>query len=353
MRPVQRIYKWLKSLGYAFFILFSVATVVFWLFQASFKGAEEMALGQQADAQTREALKKEFGLDQAPFRQYLLFLNDLSPVSRYPKPWNTDLSALTLWENASHILVLKAPWLRRSFISRRPVHQMLGEAFASTFILAMSAMFIATFLGIILGMLAASFRDGWPDRLILFVSTVGISVPSFFSAIVLSWLFGFVLHDYTGLNMNGSLKDIDPFEGDVYVLKNLILPSLALGIRPLSVVVQLSRSSTLEVLGADYIRTARSKGLDAYRIFRHHVLRNALNPVLTSISGWFASLLAGAFFVEYIFNYRGIGKLSIHALENNDLPVVMGSVLLIAGVFVLINFSVDMLYRIIDPRIRS
>lgn len=340
-------------MGYALFILFSVATVVFWLFQVSFKGAEEMALGQQADAETRQALRKEFGLDQSPLRQYVLFLNDLSPVSRYETQRNRGITGITLYESASHVIVLKAPWLRRSFISKRPVHELLKEAFVSTLILATSAMLIATIAGIVFGMISASYRDRWPDRLILFLSTAGISVPSFFSAILFSWLFGFVLHDFTGLNMNGSLTDIDPFEGEVFVLKNLILPSLALGIRPLSVVVQLSRSSTLEVLGSDYIRTVRSKGLEAYRIFRYHVLRNALNPVLTSISGWFASLLAGAFFVEYIFNYRGIGKLSIQALENNDLPVVMGSVLLIAGIFVGINFLVDLLYRIIDPRIRS
>lgn len=340
------------TLGYALFILFSVATVVFWLFQVSFKGAEEMALGQQADAQTREALRKEFGLDQPPFTQYLLFLNDLSPVGIYPISEQRDFTGVVLFDGEKHQVVLKAPYLRRSFISKRPVHEMLLEAFGSTLVLAFSAMTLATVSGIILGMISASFRDRWPDRMILFLSTTGISVPSFFSAIVLSWFFGFVLHEFSGLNMNGSLTDIDPFKGRIVVLKNLILPSIALGIRPLSVVVQLSRSSTLEVLGSDYIRTARSKGLDSYRIFRHHVLRNALNPVLTSISGWFASLLAGAFFVEYIFNYRGIGKLSIQALENNDLPVVMGSVLLIAMVFVSINFLVDALYRLIDPRIQ-
>lgn len=152
--------------------------------------------------------------------------------------------------------------------------------------------------------------------------------------------------------MNGSLTDLDPFNGEIYVWKNLILPAIALGIRPLSIVVQLSRSSTLEVLGADYIRTAVSKGLSPVRIFRKHVLPNAINPVITSVSGWFASLLAGAFFVEYVFNFRGIGKLTIEALENNDLPVVMGSVLMVATIFVLTNFIVDQLYKWIDPRIQ-
>ncbi|MGB0851360.1 MAG: ABC transporter permease, partial [Bacteroidia bacterium] len=187
---------------------------------------------------------------------------------------------------------------------------------------------------------------------IVFVSTLGISVPSFFSAIILAWLFGYVLHDVTGLNMTGSWLDIDPFVGESYQWKNLLLPAIALGVRPLSIFTLLTRSSMLETLNKDFIKTAKSKGLTPLEILSRHALPNALNPVITAISGWFASLLAGAFFVEYIFNWRGLGKLTIEALEMNDLPVVMGAILFIAVIFIVMNILVDMLYVKLDPRIK-
>jgi len=125
-----------------------------------------------------------------------------------------------------------------------------------------------------------------------------------------------------------------------------------LGIRPLGVVIQLMRNSLLEVLNQDYIRTARAKGLSEIRIVRKHALKNALNPVVTAISGWFASMLAGAVFVEYIFGWNGLGKEVVEALNTLDLPVIMGSVLVIATTFVIINILVDLIYAYLDPRIR-
>lgn len=340
--------KWL----YALFILFSVASVVFWLFHYSFKNAEEMLLGQQSDEATRLSIRKELGLDQAAHIQYAYFIRDLSPVAIYPSDQKPAVAQISISHLSDKELILKLPYLRRSFINKRPVGVLLAEAFTGTLILALLSIGIASFLGIIAGMIAAAFRDQWPDRLIIVLSTMGISVPSFFSAVIFSWLFGYVLKDITGLHMNGSLRDIDPFKGEVWVLKNLWLPALALGVRPLSIIVQLTRSSTLDVIHSDFVRTARSKGLHPIKVFRKHILLNAINPVITSISGWFASLLAGAFFVEYVFNYRGIGKLTIEALENNDLPVVMGAVLCVASVFVFINIAVDYVYKWIDPRIR-
>ena len=131
-----------------------------------------------------------------------------------------------------------------------------------------------------------------------------------------------------------------------------VLPSLVLGIRPISVISQLLRNELVKVLGLDYIRTARAKGLSSYEIIKNHALKNSLNPVITSISGWFASLLAGAVFVEYIFGWNGIGKEVVDSLNNMDLPVVMGCVLTIAVFFVIINTLVDIIYSFIDPRIR-
>jgi peptide/nickel transport system permease protein len=161
-----------------------------------------------------------------------------------------------------------------------------------------------------------------------------------------------VLGEYTGLNLSGSLYDYDPFYGRILNLSNLILPALTLGLRPLSIIVQLTRSSMLDVLSKDYIRTAKAKGLTNRQIIWNHALRNALNPVVTAVSGWFASLMAGAFFVEYIFGWNGLGKVTVDALELSDLPVVMGAVLFIAMIFVVINILVDVLYAVLDPRVR-
>jgi peptide/nickel transport system permease protein len=243
--------------------------------------------------------------------------------------------------------------LRRSYQSKREVLQVLLDALPGTILLAFSAMLIATVLGILLGVLAAVKQNTWWDTSAIFTSILGISAPSFFMGIVIAYLFGFVLSGYTGLNMTGSLYNIDPFEGRQVQLKNLILPAITLGIRPLAIITQLTRSAMLDVLDQDYIRTAYAKGLSKRRVIFGHALRNALNPVITAITGWFAELLAGAFFVEYIFGWKGIGKITVDALEKLDFPVVMGSVLITAAYFIVINLMADVLYSIVDPRIRA
>ena len=180
-----------------------------------------------------------------------------------------------------------------------------------------------------------------------------MSVPSFFSAILFAWFFGFVLHRYTNLNMTGSLYELDDFGEKVHLqLKNLLLPAIVLGIRPLAVVTQLMRNSLLEVLQQDYIRTARAKGLSEWQVIFGHALKNSLNPVVTAVSGWFASMLAGAVFVEYIFGWNGLGKEIVDALNTLDLPIIMGAVLVIALLFIVINIFVDLIYTWLDPRIR-
>jgi peptide/nickel transport system permease protein len=214
-------------------------------------------------------------------------------------------------------------------------------------------MFFAIIFGIFLGILAAVKQNTWLDTSSVFASVIGISAPSFFMAIVIAYLFGLVLHDYTGLSLTGSWFNINEVTGERYLtLQNLILPALTLGIRPLAIITQLTRSSMLDVLNQDYIRTAYAKGLRKRKVIFGHALRNAINPVLTAITGWFAELLAGSFFVEYIFGWKGIGKVTVDALEKLDYPVVMGSVLFAATIFVLINIFADMLYGVIDPRVK-
>ena len=235
----------------------------------------------------------------------------------------------------------------------KKVSEVISETLPNTAILALFAIAIAIFSGIIFGVLAAVFKDTWFDRIIAVVSTLGMSVPSFFSAILFAWFFGFVLHEFTGLEMTGSLYVVDDFGEGVYIQwKNLLLPAVVLGIRPLAVVIQLMRNSLLEILSQDYIRTARAKGLNTYQVVKRHALKNALNPVVTAVSGWFASMLAGAVFVEYVFNWNGLGKEIVNSLNTLDLPVIMGSVLVIATLFIVINILVDIIYSWLDPRIR-
>jgi len=233
------------------------------------------------------------------------------------------------------------------------VSEVIGETLPNTFVLAVSAIVIAMLLGIFLGIVSALYKDQWIDKVIQIFSTLGMSVPSFFSAILAAWLFGFVLHKYTNLEMTGSLYELDDFGETVNIKwKNLILPALVLGIRPLAVVIQLMRNSLLEVFNQDYIRTAKSKGLSTFKVIKNHAIKNAMNPVITAISGWFASLLAGAVFVEYIFGWNGLGKEIVNALNTLDLPVIMGSVLIIALLFILINIFVDVIYAWLDPKVK-
>lgn len=343
----------LRKLSYGLLIFFSVATVVFFLFSASFPTPDELATGQRSDEKTKLAIQKEFGLDKPLWQQYLRYLNDISFLSIYSKNELEELS-VSHWKiiTTDHNSVLfKVPYFRRSFQSGKLVNHILSEAFYGTLLLAVSSILLASVFGIGLGAIAAINKDTYIDRWVLFISTIGISLPSFFVAIIFAWLFGFVLHDITGLNMTGNYKDLDPFEGEVYNWKSLILPTLALGIRPLAIFSQLTRASVLDVLPRDYIRTAKAKGLSKPKILRYYLLRNSLIPVITSISGWFASLLAGTFFVEFIFNWKGLGKITVDALDNSDLPVVMGSVMFVAIIFVLVNILVDIIYALLDPRI--
>lgn len=312
-------------------------------------------LGQRADVATIEAIRKDLGLDKPPLMQLLYYLNDLSPVSIHENISENrrkyEYTALISTGN-NNVIVAKTPYLRRSFQTRKKVSEILAETLPQTALLAITSLFFATITGIGFGVFSALKKYSFQDNALMVGAILGISTPSFFSSIVISWLFGFVLAGVTGLNMYGSLYDFEPFQGKVLELKNLLLPAITLGIRPLAIITQLTRSSMMEVMGMDYIRTARAKGLKRARVVFKHALKNALNPVLTAVSGWLASLLGGAFFVEYIFDWNGIGKVTIEALEKNDLPVVMGAVLFISVVFIIINLLVDILYGILDPRAR-
>ncbi|MGB3774198.1 MAG: ABC transporter permease [Leeuwenhoekiella sp.] len=351
----------LYKLGYAFLTLYGVVTVIFFLFTVLPGDPARMMLDQNEDPEQLAMIKQKYGFDKPLSTQYFYYLNDLSPLSLHSTAHadytflaDGKYSFVQLIDFGQVKLVLKAPYLRESFQkSGKPVTQVIGETLPNTLVLAVSAIFIAVILGIVLGIVSANYQDTWVDRAIQVLSTLGMSVPSFFSAILFAWLFGFVLHNITGLNMTGSLYAMDDFGEGIHIqLKNIILPAMVLGIRPLGVVIQLMRNSLLEVYNQDYIRTARAKGLSAVQITRQHALKNALNPVVTAVSGWFASMLAGAVFVEYIFGWNGLGKEIVDALNTLDLPIITGAVLVIATMFIAINILVDFIYGWLDPKVR-
>ena len=352
----------LKRIGYGFLLLIGVITLVFFLFTVLPSDPARVMMGQRSDIATEEAIRKELGLDLPIGVQYLAYLNDLSPIS-WHKTHDTESFFYLNDRNYHYVkilsfdessIVLKKPYLRRSYQSKRPVGEIIVEAFPKTLLLAIVAIIFAIFVGIVSGILCAIYQGTWFDKSALFFSVLGMSVPSFFAAILFAWIFAFLLADYTGLSMFGSLYTVDNYGSGMYLdLKNIILPAITLGIRPLAIVIELTKNSVLDVMAQDYIRTARAKGVAPSMIMLRHALKNALNPVVTAVSGWLASLLAGAVFVEYIFDWKGMGVVIVDALDKYDFPVVMGSLLYVSVILVIINIIVDIIYGWLDPRVKT
>ncbi len=425
-------------MGYGLLVLLGVVTLVFFIFNLKPGDPARMVAGQKITPELIQAIERNLNLDVPVGKRFLIYLNDVSPVSIHNEK-NEDsrvylddqkYSYARLFPvSGENVVVLKAPYLNRSFQTKRSVSGIISQALPGTIILACVSIVFALILGVFGGVIAALNKDKWLDKTILILSVIGMSGPSFFMAILIAWiggllwfnsiplpiipliiglvfliyflvkdsgnkevpslkifskgmfslalkgiLFGFCMWlllmllfslfgaaewlkwsidlPGTGLDMTGSLYSLDEWEGLYLNPKNLILPAITLGIRPLGVVVQLTRSSLLEVLEQDYIRTARAKGLSENQVVYKHALRNALNPVVTAVSGWFASMLAGAVFVEFVFGWKGLGLEIFNALEKEDFPVVMGAVLVISFMFVILNILVDVLYGWIDPRVR-
>jgi len=300
----------LGRLGYTLLMLLGVVTVSFFLVRAIPGDPARVMLGQRADEATLEALREQYGFNKPLIVQYWRYLERLVMGD-----------------------------LGRSIASNRPVLEIVIDRLPATALLATVAMVIATVFGIALGVLSAVRANTWLDSATMALSQFGISLPSIVMAIFLMVFFGQVLPWF-------------PIAG--YVdrgIEYLVLPAITLGIRPLAIIARVTRSSMLEVLGQDYIRTARAKGLHPVRVITVHALRNALNPVVTTVGTWFAGLLAGAYFVEYIFNWPGIGSAAFDAITKLDYPVIQGTVLFTAAVFVLVNFFSDVLYALLDPRV--
>lgn len=418
----------LRRITNGILVLFGVVTLVFFIFNLKPGDPARMLADQRSSPEALSAIRQDLGLGLPLSKRYFLYLNDLSPIAlmqrsnpggpAYLDPVRYSVAVAIPLGN-SKLLVLKAPYLRFSYQSRRGVTEILLQAFPNTAILAITSMLLAVILGLTMGTWAAVRKGTWVDGALLGISALGMAGPSFFVAVLAAWLGGYLWFERiplpvlplvaflffllvlflrrrsntpallrspligtgmpimllatwligayfrwpwataylelpgTGLPMSGDLVDVDPFTGPFYNWRHLILPTLVLGIRPLAIVVQLTRSSLLDVLSQDHIRTARAKGLSEFDVVVKHGLRNALMPVLTAVSGWFASLLAGAVFVEYVFGWKGMGLEVFNALEREDLPVVMGAVLVFATIFVVMNVVVDLLYAVLDPRVRT
>ena len=311
--------------------------MIFFLFTIVPGDSAQMMLGKREDPEALAAVRAKYGLDQPVHIQYVNYLHRVSPIG---------------WQDG---LRFKTPDFGESYQRQgQRVGHLISSTFPNTALLAAVSISFAVLVGMFLGTIAAYYEGTKLDGFLLATSSIGMSLPSFFTAVLFAWIFAFLLGPYTGLNLTGSLFTVDDYTGEQSLsLKNLILPALTLGIRPVGVIVQLTRKSILEVSAKDFVRTARAKGLPERKVLLRHILPVASNPIITTISGWFASLLAGAVFVEIIFGWNGMGKLLVEALNTRDLPITMGCVLVIAFIFVLLTTLVDVLYAWLDPRVRS
>ncbi len=326
-----------RKIALALFTLWGVATLVFFLFTIVPGDSAQMMLGKREDPEALAAVRAKYGLDKPVVVQYINYLGRILPF------------------DTSEGFSLSAPDLGESFQRQgQSVSGLIAATFPNTALLAATSIGFAVLLGMFLGAVAAYNEGSWIDHALTTLSSLGMSLPSFFTAVLLAWVFAYLLGPWTGLSLTGSLYEVDDYSGERYLqLKNLILPALTLGIRPIGVIVQLTRKSILEVGAMNFVRTARAKGIPERRVLLRHILPVASNPIITTVSGWFASLLAGAVFVEIIFGWNGMGKLLVEALNTRDLPVTMGCVLVIAAIFVIITTLVDIAYAILDPRVRA
>jgi peptide/nickel transport system permease protein len=228
--------------------------------------------------------------------------------------------------------------LGTSIRSRRPVTIEIGENLASTAQLALAAMLVAIGIGIPLGLLAALSRNSWLDVASMGAALLGVSMPSFWLGLLLIFVFSLHLAWFPATG-----------GGDLH---HLVLPAVTLGMIAAAIIARLTRSSMLEVLGQDYVRTARAKGLGGFSVVVRHALKNALIPIITIFGLQFGNLLAGAVIVETVFSRPGLGRLIVGGILNKDFPLVQGVVLFVATIYVLINLLVDVAYAYADPRIR-
>ena len=345
-----------RKISYSLLVVLGIITVVFILFNIIPADPAKMMLGDRDDVVQLEKIRKKYNLDKPIIKRYFLYINDISPISFHDLEDSNiqNFQSLRILKLKNQVILIKKPYLGESFFFKeKEVLDIILTVFPNTIFLAFCSILFAIFFSIPIGVFCAIRKDSLFDKLFMFFGSLGMSLPSFFSAILIMWIFAYKLNWLTNLNVVGSLYEVDDLgRGEYIQLKNLILPVVTLGIRPIAVIMSLTRNSLLDSLSSSYVRTARSKGLSERRVIIIHALRNSLSSVLTATSGWFASMLSGAVFVEYIFGWNGIGKLLVESINNMDFPLVMGLILFIGVCFVFINILVDLIYSWLDPRVK-
>src|ERR671915_865226 len=318
-------------------ILIGLSILVFLWIRALPGGPAQALLGERATAEQVAQIEREYGLDQPIHEQYWRFVK---------KAGSLDFGTSTY--------------------SRQPVTEEIKLRFPATVELALAAMLFSVTIGIPLGFVAAKRHGGFLDHASLVASLIGISIPIFFLAIILKFVFAVKLGWLPTVGRVSVLIDLDHptnfyvvdalvtgnWEAFVDVGKHLILPAVALGSIPLAVVARITRAAVLDVQNEDYVRTARAKGLAPSTVDRRHVLRNALLPVSTIVGLQTGLLLSGAVLTETVFAFPGMGSWLRDAIFSNDYAALQGGILFLALVFVLVNLLVDLSYALINPRIR-
>ena len=298
-------------------VLLGVLLVGFLLMQVVPTDPATVRAGPSATADVVAAIRSDLGLDRPVAVQFLLYLARLA---------RGDLGV--------------------SIINNIPVATELENTVGPTLELMVASLVWAIPLGIAFGTAAAARRGRWLDRVVMAVSVAGVSVPVFFVGLVLIWFVGF---RWQLLPFTGRVGPLWTWEG----LQAAILPAVTLGAVFVGPVARMTRTAMLDVLGADHVRTARAKGLSELRVLVRHALRNALIPVVTLIGLQIGFLLGGAVVTETIFSWPGIGRLAVGAILSSDFPMAQGTILVLAGGFILINLAVDLIYSLLDPRVRS
>lgn len=327
-----------RRLFFLVFVLLGLSLITFVLSHIVPADPARVIAGPRASPEAVEKIRKEYGLDQPLWRQYVRYLNGLVHLD-----------------------------FGKSLTSRRPVSEDLARYLPATIELALYAMLFAVVLGIPLGVLSAVRRNSFLDLIGRTISILGLSIPSFWLALILQ----FFLFAQLGLLPDGQRLPVGVKEPPrvtglftvdallagnlglfLLALKHLLMPSLVLGLAALAIVTRMVRSGMLEVLGQDYIRTARAKGLQPRVVILRHALKNALLPAVTVIGLQFGLLMGGAVLVEIIFSWPGIGRYAFQAIQNFDYNAVISVTLVIGAAYVLVNLLVDIIYVLLDPRIR-
>ena len=307
----------LTRIGGTLAVLVLVAVMVFALTRLASGDPIAVLLGDQASAQDIAQVRVQYGLDKPVLTQFAYWVKEV------------------LHGN-----------LGNSIFLQRPVTQALAERAEPTFFLAIFAVGIAALIGIPCGLVAAVWRGRLVDQVLSAVAMLGASVPSFWMGLILIQIFAVWLGWFPASGYG------NPGVSLLERLHHLVLPAVVLGVLNSALIIRFTRASVLDILSEDYVRTARSKGLSERVVILKHVLRNALVPIVTVVGLTTALMIGGAVVTETVFNLPGVGNLVVRAVLRRDYPVIQGALLVIAGIYVLINLVIDLLYMVVDPRIR-